>query len=273
MNTGVRTMRASRNSSKSSNATKSPSASVAKPTASARSRQSSIENHIRASAVDNPPHLLKSLNNQAREEALSGCIIRRYAKGENIIREGERVDGMYFIDRGRAQVTMSSACGGEVNFTDLEQGEHFGAFSIINGEALSVTITALADTRIFVMPPAVFRRMLSRHMELVYGLMERLNAHARQLRSRILEYSTVSVDRRVRAELLRMSGRHFMLDGVSRIPHMTHAKFAGHVSCHREAVSRELKALERDNIVTKNKRQFIISDIARLRKMQEDDSK
>jgi len=212
--------------------------------------------------------LLKALDPQSREEVLSQCAYHRYAKGERIISAGRRAGNLYFIARGRAQVAMFADCGGEVNFADLERGAHFGALSLLDGQAHAVTITALTEARVIVMSAAVLQRMLRRHPAAVAGLMAPLLAMVRSLCARILEYSTARADHRIRAECLRLAERCFMLDGVSRIPRMTHLQFAGRVSCHREAVSRELKALERDNLVVKEKRHFIVPDIERLRERQ-----
>lgn len=220
--------------------------------------------------LNNPPQLLAGLETEARAEVLSKCAVQRHAKGARIIREGERADGLYFIARGRAQVTRSSPDGMQVNFADLEQGEHFGESSVIDNQPHATTISALTDARIMFMSPRVFQWMLNRHASVALGLTRRLLATQRGLLERIAEFSTQSINYRVRSESFRLAKRHQVLDGSARIPYMTHAKFAGHVSCHREAVTRELKTLERDGIVLKQQRQFIVPDIERLRKARDD---
>ena len=269
---------ASKASKSSASKSSAPKASVATSSASncksnanssKRHRKSNTVNAAHFAATKNAPQLLKGLNRHAQIEILSQCVVRRYAKGERIVRESERADGLYFIARGRAQATKSSACGSEVNFADLEQGAHFGEQSLINVELHATTVTALTDAHIIVMPPLVCRAMLECHPALAFGLLAHAHATVRDLSERVLEYSTVDVERRVRAELLRLAVRHFDLDGVARIPPMTHAKFAARVSCHREAVSRELKALQRAGVVTRQDRYFIVPDIARLRRLVE----
>ena len=257
--------------SKSSVATSSASNRKSNANSSKRHRQSNTVNAAHFAATKSAPQLLKGLNRHAQTEILSQCVVRRYAKGERIVRESERADGLYFIARGRAQATKSSACGFEVNFADLEQGAHFGEQSLINVELHATTVTALTDAHIIVMPPLVCRAMLECHPALAFGLLAHAHATVRDLSERVLEYSTVDVERRVRAELLRLAVRHFDLDGVARIPPMTHAKFAARVSCHREAVSRELKALQRAGVVTRQDRYFIVPDIARLRRLVDGD--
>jgi len=218
------------------------------------------------------PALLGLLDHKVREKVLLQCVTRRYAKGEHIIRATELDNKMYFIDRGRVQITLLSRDGREVNFANRESGDHFGELSLIDGKPRLATVTALAETHMIIMPPRVFRRMLDRHPAVAFVLMAQLSAMVRRLCRRISEYSTTDVSHRIRAELLRLAGGHLDLDGVVRIPHMpTQAQFAGRVSCHREAVSRELRSLEKEGIVVKKRRRLIIPNIALLQRKQEED--
>jgi len=211
------------------------------------------------------PALLSLLNRKERENVLLQCATRRYAKGEQIIRETEQANGMYFIERGRVLVTLLSEDGREVNFANLEQGENFGELSLIDGMPRSATVTALTETDMIIMSPRVFRRMLKRHPAVAFGLLKQLSGMIRRLCDRISEYSTAGVNHRIHAEMLRLACKHIDLDGVARIPNLpTQAQFASRISCHREAVSRELKSLEKEGILMKKNRQIIIPEIRRL---------
>lgn len=211
--------------------------------------------------------LLGLLDAGEREKMLAHCTTRRYAKGEQVVREMARDDNMYFIDRGKVRVTLFSRDGREVSFTDLEAGGNFGELSIIDGKPRSANVIALTETDMIIMPPQVFWQMLSRHPAVALELLQQLTGMIRRLCDRIFEYSTIGVNNRIHAELLRLARENLDLDGVARIPNVpTHAQFASRVSCHREAVSRELKALENEGILLKKNRKLIIPEIRRLQK-------
>lgn len=217
---------------------------------------------------DGAPALLALLGDEERAAVLRKCALRRYAKGEQIVRAMELDSRMYFIERGRVRVTLFSRDGREVSFANLEQGENFGEISIIDGKPRSATVIALTQTDMLIMPPQVFLRMLEQHPAVALEMLRQLTAMIRRLCDRIFEYSTVGVSNRIHAELLRLARQHIDLDGIARIPGApTHAQFASRVSCHREAVSRELKSLENDGILMKKNRQFIIPEIQRLQQM------
>ena len=214
------------------------------------------------------PALLGLLGREEREAALRQCAVRRYARGEQIVREREQDSNMYFIERGRVRVTLFSKDGREVSFANLEAGENFGEIAIIDGKPRSATVIALTETDMIIMPPQVFRRMLDSHPAVALELLQQLTAIIRRLCDRIFEYSTAGVHNRIHAELLRLARKNLDLDGVARIPGApTHAQLASRVSCHREAVSRELKSLEKEGILVKKNRQLIIPDIRLLQQM------
>ena len=214
------------------------------------------------------PALFGLLDTEEREKILAQCTAHRYAKGEQVVREMETDNNMYFIERGKVRVTLFSKEGREVSFSILQAGDNFGEMSAIDGKPRSANVIALTETEMIIMPPRVFRRMFHRHPVVAQELLQQLTAMIRRLCDRIFEYSTLGVNNRIHAELLRLAGDHIDLDGVVRIPNVpTHAQFASRVSCHREAVSRELKALENEGIVQKKNRKLIIPEIQRLQKM------
>ena len=211
--------------------------------------------------------LLALLDAGERKKMLAQCTTRRYAKGEQIVREMEQDNNMYFIERGKVRVTLFSREGREVSFANLEQGENFGEISVIDGKPRSANVIALTETDMIIMPPQIFQRIFHRHPAVAMELLQQLTAMIRRLCDRIFEYSTIGVNNRIHAELLRLAKKHLDLDGVVRIPNVpTHAQLASRVSCHREAVSRELKALENEGILLKKNRKLIIPEIRHLQK-------
>ena len=85
--------------------------------------------------------------------------------------------------------------------------------------------------------------------------------------------STLSVRQRIYSELLRLA-RPVPSGGTGAIisPPPTHAELASRVSTHREAVTRELKALERARHLERRSGAFVLLDPDRLRRMIEEPS-
>lgn len=223
--------------------------------------------------MNQPQHrgpLLGQLCREEWESILVQCTTRRYAKGDQIVREMEQNNNMYFIDRGAVQVTLFSQDGREVSFATLEQGQNFGEISVIDGKPRSANVIALTETDMIIMPPKVFQQILHTHPAIAVKLLEQLSAMIRRLCERIFEYSTSDVKHRIYAELLRLGKHNIDLDGIVRISNPpTHAQLASRVSCHREAVSRELKSLEKEGILARKDRKLLILKIQILQAMVE----
>jgi CRP/FNR family cyclic AMP-dependent transcriptional regulator len=93
----------------------------------------------------------------------------------------------------------------------------------------------------------------------------------RALTTRVYEFSTLAVNNRIQAELLRLANLASK-DGKSAriVPAPTHVEIASRVSTHREAVTRELSRLSRIGIIERTGADLIVKDIERLSEMVHD---
>lgn len=214
------------------------------------------------------PTLLDAVAPDARALILRECKTRRCAKGEQVVRAQSSDDNFYLIARGKVRVTLFSRDGREVSFITLAPGDNFGELALIDGQPRSSDVIALSETELIVMPPDTFRRMVREHPAVAHQLLRQLTSVIRRLSERVFEYSTIGVNNRIHAEVLRLARAGLDLDGVARIDNPpTHAQLASRVSCHREAVSRELKSLENRGVVHKKNRKWIIQDIDALQEL------
>jgi CRP-like cAMP-binding protein len=96
-------------------------------------------------------------------------------------------------------------------------------------------------------------------------VMRGLAALVRQLSDRVIDLSTLGVQNRVHAELLRLAQQAGVVDNRARLePVPTHAELAGRISTNREQVTRELNALRREGLLAKDGKALVVPDVARL---------
>ena len=98
--------------------------------------------------------------------------------------------------------------------------------------------------------------------------MSRLAGLIRSLSDRVVELSTLGVQNRIHAEMLRLA----RVAGVRRTTRAwrsgpKHADIASQVSTYREQVTRELSALTRSGLLAKEAGALVIRDLARLERM------
>lgn len=213
---------------------------------------------------------LRLLTEQDREQLLQKSFSKKFQKGKYIIRAMDCDTNLYLIDAGRVRVTLFSNEGKEVSFIDIAAGGNFGEFSAIDGKPRSANVIALSDTTITIVSPSDFLNILRKYPVVCIEMLQQLTGVVRQLCDRIFEYATLDVSKRIHAQLLRISKENLDFDGVARINNPpTHAELASRVSCTREAVSRELKRLEKSGLIKRQQKRLIIEDCNRLHELVE----
>ena len=91
--------------------------------------------------------------------------------------------------------------------------------------------------------PSTFRTQPTVTLEVLTQLVKR----TRTVTRRVYEFSTLHVDNRIQAEVLRLATLAGRVGKGARIaPAPTHVEIASRVSTHREAVTRELNRLARN---------------------------
>jgi CRP-like cAMP-binding protein len=104
--------------------------------------------------------------------------------------------------------------------------------------------------------------------------MLRLASLVRQLSERVIDLSTLGVQNRLHAELLRLAraANASLPQGAdanqARLdPAPKHAALASQISTNREQVTRELNVLVRSGVLRKDGKALVVADVARLEAM------
>ena len=198
---------------------------------------------------------------------------RSYRHNELIVAHGDSGRDVFFLLEGRARVTLFSEDGREIAYRDIEPGEIFGELAGIDGKARSASVVALGATRATRLPGAAFRDIVNNHPTFAWMLLEHLSAQLRRMTDRVYEFSTLVVRKRLILELLRRAEEIGPVNGqVSISPAPTHFELAAKISTHREAVSREMSALAKRNLVRKAGGRLLLRDVEALKALAASDA-
>jgi len=150
----------------------------------------------------------------------------------------------------------------------MRAGDCFGDFSAIDGLSRSADVVAIEETLVASMPPASFRRLLHEHPNVCDRVLRRLVSCVRELTERVFDFSTLGVQNRVHAELLRLARVAGVSGNAARIdPAPKHTDVASQISTYREQVTREISALVKQGLVRRDGRALVIPDVARLQRL------
>lgn len=215
--------------------------------------------------------IFRALSGEARARVERLCSWRTVRARENIVHFQDESREVFFLIKGKAHVIIYSVAGKAVTYRDIAPGEMFGEYAAIDGRRRSASVEAAVTSLVACMPGAEFKKLLRREPAVMEALLAQAIAQVRVLTARIFEFSTLAVNNRIQAEVLRLA-RNGQVRGVeARIASLpTHAEIASRISTHREAVTRELGRLASIGLIEPRRPALVVKDVPRLASMVDD---
>lgn len=109
-------------------------------------KQSISRRNIELGFLERVP-LLQNLDKFDKMKLIDGLEVKYFAKGQNIITEGEEGNYFYIIEDGKVDCQKKIEETGEEKFVrSLVKGEHFGEIALINQVKRTLSVVAKSDT-------------------------------------------------------------------------------------------------------------------------------
>jgi CRP-like cAMP-binding protein len=198
--------------------------------------------------------LFKTLS-EATLKAFDGRV--RWAKFEEselVIDYDDSSNDVYFIISGQVRVLYRTITGKEVILGEMGAGQFFGELSAIDAIGRSANVTALNRSQMCIMSGPVFMELVTHTPSVCRQILTILASRIRFLNTRLAEHSFLQTKHRLYAELIRLSQPRSGHPGQRVVtPPPFHHDLAARIGCRREAVSRELSALEKEGLVSKTR--------------------
>lgn len=200
---------------------------------------------------------MTSLSPEARRALQQKLRGFRVKKGESVLRFGEEPDDVFFVIEGQLEAQISTARGREVTLGLLGPGDVFGDMSVLDGQVQMVSVIARESCVLSRLSAQAFRDVLANEPEAVMFLLMHCIETIRDLMQQQFELVVFSVETRVRAELVRLAANRIK-DNQARIPKFpTHRQLAAKLGTTREAVTRELNALEEAGLIKRERERIV----------------
>jgi CRP/FNR family cyclic AMP-dependent transcriptional regulator len=197
--------------------------------------------------------------------AVGACQWREYDAGEQIVSYHAPSTEVFFLAAGKVRVIIYSAEGKAVVFTDLKPGAMFGEIAAIDRGARSAGVEVVEPCTVASLTASQFENLLLREPGVALATLRHVTAEVRRLSERVLEFSTLVVQNRIHAELLRLAADASQRQGQALLsPAPSLSDIANRISTHREAVSRELSRLGSVGLLRREGGDLVVTDIARL---------
>ena len=149
--------------------------------------------------------LLEGLAPEKLDLLAQQCVWRNYEAGRRIISRNAADRDVYLLVAGRVRITSYSQGGRQVTFRDIAAGEIFGEVAALDGEPRSADAIALDEALVASLSPTQFARLMAQEPAIGGRMMKRLAALVRSLSERVIDLSTLGVQNRIHAEILRLA--------------------------------------------------------------------
>ena len=127
---------------------------------------------------------------------------KTYSAGQKIFAMGDEGRNAYFIERGRAQVSLPKD-DGETIIAELGKGEIFGEMSMIDDVPRSATVTAVEDTEVIVIQRSRFIQPLKSAHPMMNLLLRIVLARFRDAQRQLSGMRTTSSEMNTSLEEIR----------------------------------------------------------------------
>ncbi|XP_077273879.1 cAMP-dependent protein kinase type II regulatory subunit isoform X1 [Temnothorax americanus] len=111
--------------------------------------------------------MLKSLEAYERMNLADALVPKQYSDGEQIIRQGDTADGMYFVEDGVVRITRLGEHGREIEINRVPAGGYLGELALVTHKPRAASAYAVGNIKLAFLDVEAFERLLGPCMELM----------------------------------------------------------------------------------------------------------
>ena len=187
--------------------------------------------------------LLASVGEPERSRVLAACRVRRYTKGELLVREGEPADGLHIVESGHLAVRRTLESGDNVMLDVVGHGVVLGELALVLPERTrSATVAALDDVTTRMLSVPAFDALRREHPGVTDAVCVLLAERVERLTAQLSEALHVAVDERVARRIVRVAELYGGVRRGTAVP-LTQQDLADLAGATRPTVNQSLQKL------------------------------
>ncbi len=214
--------------------------------------------------------LLEHVTPSAIEALAASGTVRAYRSGTYLFHQGDEAADIYFLWKGRVEISSVSASGYRQLLTTLDRPQLFSELAVLGAKRRTATVLALEDVTVWVLAADRFLDFLSEHFEAVRALLISLVRQIEAHEAFVEDLLHLSLKERVAKRLLQLvtpSLDDLPTDGVVLPAVVTHADLASLCGGSRENITRILSEFQRRGLVEREGRRYVLKSVEGLRRL------
>jgi len=197
--------------------------------------------------------------------------VRWYRRGTYLCHQGEEASDVFFLVKGRVEVTGDSATGTRVYHATVDTPQFLGELGPLGDMPRTASVLAVVDSEVWVAPAEAFLKLVAGEPEAARRLMRALARQVQVQQAFAEDLLFLDLKGRVAKRLLQMVTPDLddlPADGVV-VPEVTQADLASLCGGSRENVTRILKEFDRRGLVRRDGHRYVLKKVAALAKLAE----
>ena len=167
-------------------------------------------------------------------------------KNTIICMDGDILQSIYFILKGKVRVFKENQQGKEVTLYELGQGESFGETAWLNGCRQFASVITKEPCNVLTIQHSDFSQFYQEHPDFMHCIATRLSEEIENISQHLKEIALGSIHHRV-LWALRSNAKEVAGQQIANFS--THRELASLIGCSRESVSRTIQDLKKSGDV------------------------
>ncbi|WP_432770367.1 MAG: Crp/Fnr family transcriptional regulator [Sphingopyxis sp.] len=222
--------------------------------------------HAKLAELQGPDSIFSGLTLQDWADIAGRAVQIHFAKGKELLSQGDAGDGLLILTEGSARVSMLTAGGREIVLAYAEPGAVLGEIALLDGGERTASVIATSAGSALQLGRNALRDFAASHPDFAWSLMQQL---ARRLRT---ADQTIESDRayasgprlaRYLKRLIRMD-----VDTAQRVE-LSQTELGNFAGMSREHINRQLKSWEESGIISLEQGRVRVLDVDTLEDISE----
>ena len=203
----------------------------------------------------------------AQQALVAQSVVSRNAKKGELVHNGSLdCAGLLMVESGQLRAYILSDEGREITLYRLFDHDicMFSASCIIRSIQFEVMIEAEKDTRVWFIPPMVYKKLMEESAAVANYTNEVMATRFTDVMWLMEQIMWKSLDKRVAAFLLE----EISIEGTNQLK-ITHESIANHLGTHREVITRMLRYFQSEGMVKLMRGVVEVTDEDKLEALQD----
>ena len=213
--------------------------------------------------IENVP-IFSTLDEDELYEVLMVASHRKLNKGETLYTEGDELEKLYVINKGKVKISKISREGKEQIIRILDESDFTGELSLFSTQAVKSNAEAITTTEVCIIEGEKIRELMATKSSIALKILKELSKRLEETEDLVETIGLQGVDEKVATLLLSLAKEDTIELSVSK------RDLSAHIQISPETFSRRLTSFEEMGLIRQeSSRRIIILDREALERFGE----